>query len=339
MGQIDRQAIERAKRFDPFATLERWGYCLKKDGARHVSLRDGKDEIARGTFKDGSWVWCGKAADGIGDNIALVRHLRPDLSFRDAVETLDGRQLPSDIPRTFTSQDNQTQKFPKLPVGSADDRDEGRRYLMQERSISLETLKHSEACGMLRYCGNGVLFTGMDELMRVRSATKRMLVPEVSEDGKTRNKRDFFGSDKTYPAVIKGVPSEVHLVEGGVSALALRDLFNHMNRPEPTIIVTGGARVNLFFDNPAIVEKLRTAENVFVWQENESRPDIQAKTDLDHEKQIQRIITLRCNSEEGVFSGIPPEGIKDLADWNSRTKKIKSVETCASMHRQPSMVM
>lgn len=86
---LKNELITESKKIDPTSYLEKMGFKVRKDGARHLSVRSGHDEIYRISKKpDGHWVACDKTGRGIGDNIALVRDLEPGLCFFQAVEQL-----------------------------------------------------------------------------------------------------------------------------------------------------------------------------------------------------------------------------------------------------------
>lgn len=134
-----------------------------------------------------------------------------------------------------------------------------------------------------------------------------------------------------WSPIMRGDPGsrEVHLVERGVDALALRDIHRreHPNQPLPTVIVTGGARTLKWQDNPEAAQMLRDAQIVSIHTANErdgqGRPDPtrQQATDDAHEKQAQAVARIR-GTDNGIQFERPQLGIKDMAERNLTDLKI-----------------
>lgn len=300
---LNSERIIESKHINPTDYLERRGFKVQRDGTRHLSVRSGPDEIYRISKKpDGHWVACDKGGRGIGDNIALVRDLEPGLQFLEAVERLYNgpvvqREPLHPPPRARPA------RLPQTP----DNRHAGRIYLHQ-RGISGETLDQAEHCGFLRYTGGGVLFVGRDGQGNLRNVTKRLIAPAEGE----KPKRDLAGSDKSYPPILQGNPSVVWIVEGGVDALAAHDLAKRRGKLAPTVIVSGGAAVRVFLENPTVQALLLKAESVVVVRDNETTSKKQAETDSAHDLQTAHIIELRGRCADWR----PPAGVKDIADLN-----------------------
>lgn len=302
---LDTVKITESKRADPTVYLEGMGFTVRKEG-RHLSVRSGGDEHYRMTQKsDGHWVACNKTGQGIGDNIALVRDLEPGLGFLDAVARLtDG----PGVERKLIAEQPRRTRPARLPQTRAD-RHAGRVYL-HGRGISPDTLDHAERAGFLRYTGGGVLFVGRDASSGLRNITKRLIAPGSDDPPK----RDLAGSDKHYPPILPGNPRVVWIVEGGVDALAARDLAKRRGKAPPTVLVSGGAGVRRFLDNPTVQTLLLHADSVVVVRDNEATAKKQAETDTAHDLQIQRIKALRGNCADWR----PPVGVKDVAELNLR---------------------
>ena len=297
--------IVESKRTDPTAYLEGVGFTVRKEG-RHLSVRLGKDERYRITQKpDGHWVTCDKLGHGIGDNIALVRDLEPGIGFLDAVARLAEGPV---VKREPLPEPPRRDRPARLPQTRAD-RHAGRVYL-QGRGISPATLDHAERSGFLRYTGGGVLFVGRDGSGALRNVGKRLIAPGPDQPPK----RDLAGSDKTYPPMLPGNPRVVWIVEGGVDALAARDLALRRGKVPPTVLVSGGAGVRLFLDNPTVQTLLLQADTVVVARDNESTAKKQAETNAAHDRQIARIRELRGSCADWR----PPVGVKDVAELNQR---------------------
>ncbi|GEM_PF-1521713 len=307
--------LQRARTVDPTAMLEAHGFAVRMGTARR-----GSDEIRFDQHNDGHYVACGKGGrgDGIGDNIALVRYLT-GCGFREAVEELLGS-----LGNTWVWPAGTAQRHPALPVrmprfvDSA--RTDGREYL-RCRGITTETLDEAEAQGMLGYAGpwkewpGGVLFVGRDAGARPRSITKRLLQRYVDAEGEVWTKRDLTGSDKRYPPLLRGLADDVWLVEGGVDALALRELQRRAGHASSTVVVTGGASVLVWKDNESVRALLRAARTVVVARDWEGSPEKQANTDAGHTAQ-EEVVREILEPGVDVRTWWPPKGVKDLAALN-----------------------
>jgi len=126
-------------------------------------------------------------------------------------------------------------------------------------------------------------------------------------------KRDFKGSDKSFPAVLEGDPKNVWVVEGGVDALAVQDMYRMTDRPPPTVIVSGGANTISWVERCRDI--LQQADQVVLAHEREKDAETQAHTDAGHAKQIRRIEDI---TEQPVDEWRPPVGTKDFADYHLR---------------------
>ena len=167
--------------------------------------------------------------------------------------------------------------------------------------------------GFLRYTGGSVLFVGRDGRGAVRLVSQRLIAPTVDE----KPKRDLAGSDQTYPPILPGNPRGVWIVEGGVDALAARDLALRRGKVPPTVIVSGGAMVRCFLDHPTVQTLLLQADTVVVVRDNETTAKKQAETDFAHDRQIARIRELRGTCADWR----PPLGVKDVAELNLREQQ------------------
>jgi hypothetical protein len=296
----------------PASYLESRGFRVKREG-RHLSVRDGKEEVYRITEKEGGWVACDKNGRGIGDNIALVRHI-DHVSFTDAVKTLGGGYVERETIRQplehrKTEQPEPERERPSLPLSRSVDQVAGRDYL-SSRGISDTVIQRAEASGFVMHIGGGVAFVGRDKDGAIRSATKRDIDPNAAV-----SKRDFKGSDKSFPPMLKGNEASVWIVEGGVDALALHTMAERAGKAPPFVLVSGGANVRSFLDNPQVREVLKKAERITIACENEKDETTQAKTNEQHRRQADRVKEI--TGKDATLSR-PPEGIKDLAEMNQR---------------------
>ena len=311
---LDTVKITESNRIDPTTYLEGRGFTVRREG-RHLSVRAGGDERYRITQKsDGRWVACDKFGQGIGDNIALVRDLEPALGFLEAVARLAAGPVASREPLPERSRRERPARWPQTRA----DRQAGRVYL-RGRGLSVDTLDHAERSGFLRYARGGVLFVGRDAQGGWRNVAQRFIQPGPDE----KPKRDLAGSDKTYPPILPGNPRVVWIVEGGVDALATRDLALRRGKVPPTVLVSGGATVRCFLDHPTVQTRLLQAAAVVVVRDNERTEQRQAETDAAHDRQIARIRELRGTCGDWR----PPVGVKDVAELNLRERANSALST------------
>ena len=189
-----------------------------------------------------------------------MRDLEPALGFLEAVARLADGPVASREPMPEPPRRERPARWPQ----SRADRHAGRVYL-HGRGISPATLDHAERTGFLRYTGGGVLFVGRDGSGALRNVGKRLIAPGPDEPPK----RDLAGSDKQYPPILPGNPRVVWIVEGGVDALAARDLAMRRGKAPPTVLVSGGAGVRCFLDHPTVQTLLLHADSVVVVRDNE----------------------------------------------------------------------
>ncbi|MGE0106752.1 MAG: hypothetical protein AB7S53_07240 [Thiomonas sp.] len=296
--------------------LEAHGFTVKREG-RHASVRNGSgDEVYRLTQTSGRWVWCDLYGQNGGDVIALVRDMAPGTSFRDAVfELTSGAALVQRVQAPKPAPESPPTPL-ILPPFQPHQRSAGRAYLAG-RGISPATLDAAEAAGMLRYALGAVLFVGYDEARQPRSATQRLI-----DDDATPNKRDLRGSVKAFCPILPGDPATIWIVEGGTDALAVQDREGGNGQP-PTVIVTGGAGVRSFLDQPAIQSLLCEAARVVIACENEKDAETQARTDAHHVQQRDRVCGIAPDADVQLWR--PPAGCKDVAQLHARTVEVTDV--------------
>ena len=174
----------------------------------------------------------------------------------------------------------------------------------------MDTLDYAERSGFLRYARGGVRFVGRDGQGAWRLVSQRLIAPTVDE----KPQRDLAGSDQTDPPILPGNPRVVWIVEGGVDALATRDLALRRGKVPPTVIVSGGAGGRWFLDHPTVQTRLLHADSVVVVRAPERPERKQAETDAARDRQIARIRELRGNCGDWR----PPVGVKDVAELNQR---------------------
>lgn len=304
-NRVAEQDIQSARYLDPSRFLTQLGYTVKRDGKKHFSVLIGKDEAYRLTQKaDGKWLWVDNYGNNGGDNIDLVKELTGLSGFADRVYELAGAPSANYAP----IKPPPAPKPPRIPFESEQGRMIGRVYL-EERGISAETTLHAEKTGFLRYLSDGLLFVGYSA-NKVWNATKRAFDPDAEV-----KKRDFAGSDKSKPQILDGNSQSIWIVEGGVDALAVQDIAKSQGKTPPTVIVSGGSGVKSFLENPEIQEKIRAAKLVVVAGENEKNADVQAKTDAQHEAQLELVKALNPSAQAVIWKPESRMG-SDIADYN-----------------------
>lgn len=304
-NRVAEQDIQSARHLDPRRFLEQLGYTVKRDGKKHFSVLIGKDEAYRLTQKaDGKWLWVDNYGNNGGDNIDLVKELTGLSGFADRVYELAG--APSAIYAPIKPPP--APQPPRIPPESQQGRMLGRIYL-EERGISSETTLHAEKTGFLRYLSDGLLFVGY-QAGKAWNATKRAFDPDAEV-----KKRDFAGSDKSKPQILDGNSQSIWIVEGGIDALAVQDIAKRQGKTPPTAIVSGGSGVKSFLENPEIMEKIRAARLVVVAGENEKNADVQAKTDAQHEAQLELVKALNPSAQAVIWKPESRMG-SDIADYN-----------------------
>lgn len=312
-NRVAEQDIQSARHLDPSRFLTQLGYTVKRDGKKHFSVRNGKDEAYRLTCKnDGTWLWVDNYGTHGGDNIDLVKELTGLTGFADCVYELAGAPSASYAP----VKPPPAPKPPSIPTESEQGRMLGRMYL-EERGISQATTLHAEKSGFLRYLSDGLLFVGYSA-GKVWNATKRAFDPNAEV-----KKRDFAGSDKSKPQILDGNSQSIWIVEGGIDALAVQDIAKRQGKTPPTAIVSGGSGVKSFLENPEIMEKIRAARLVVVAGENEKNADVQAKTDAQHEAQLELVKALNPSAQAVIWKPESRMG-SDIADYNLNVQSQKS---------------
>jgi hypothetical protein len=301
--------IRRATNADPTPFLESRGFRVVWEG-RHGYILDGERKAYRITLQhDGQYVSRpNRGEEKIGDNIALARAVAPELSFREAVEALLIGAAVAPGSRSWEALPEQGLALPHNI-----DRDGGRRYLLSVRLIEPRVLDAAERAGAVRYGQGNVIFCGWDGDGRLRNAVLRSTGALTPKDKRIWN---LVGSDKAWPVVFPGEPSQVWIVEGGVDGLAVQSLCLRAGRTVPLVIVTGGIKVRKFLASPAVVAAVRAAKIVWLAREREKSVEAQAEADRDHAAQRASLEATMAGSGAELRIWEPPEGVKDVAELN-----------------------
>lgn len=311
-----KEVIEDAKRLSPLSFLQRHYQGVE------VNRRGDSIAVAgvlRADLKDGRWVACDWNSGAIGDNIALTQWVKPGTTFPDAIHELTGAQ--AEMPTRISTRSEKPADIRRPSIPYERGRGAGRDYLQKQRGISLDSIVAAEKAGALHYLDNAVVFLGRDDSKAIRAATLRHIKPVQLEDGSTLTKRDLADTDKTFPSVLPGNLARVVVVEGGINALAVRDMAIRRGEEPPTIVATGGVGVRKWItQNPALKDILERADSVTVMGEREigadGKPDPikQGKTDAARQQLADAIAGVRQGEVPGIT--MPPVGCKDVADWN-----------------------
>lgn len=187
---------------------------------------------------------------------------------------------------------------------------------IKSRGISRKTIDSAREAGFLDKTSSGIRFVGRDVSGNPKNAETRLIEPKKLGDKSTK----FIctpGSDRSYPPILPGCDhGEIHIVEGGFSALGLKEIMNRQGR-SPTIIVTGG-KDNISWLKHSHVQTLIKGAVITLHTENERSPEIQRQADEAIDKQCQAIMDKGAAT---VIKVRPPEEFKDNADLNKHIKQ------------------
>jgi hypothetical protein len=306
--------IWQARVTDPTTALAIYGFAVKWDRShKHAEVIDGNgDEVYRLTLKpDGCYVCCDHYGGPIGKfsgTIDLMMDIDSALTFGPAIKFLLDRY---DVVNTANKPKIIIPTKPQKPPFSCASL--CRKYL-RKRGIDSYIINISEEIDFISYCSSGVLAFGYDDNRILRNITLRSIYPTAP-----RQKINLPGSSKYYPQVLKGVKETVVIVEGFIDALALWSFKHKTNKNLPTVIVSSGAGIKSFIENPSIQHIFKKADMVWICDENEIDEDTQKRTDNQHQQQLEKIAKLV--GDERVRRFKLPNHHKDLAAFNLSTIK------------------
>lgn len=312
MRRFTSSEISIARMVEPSRFLGARGFDVHWDanGCHGSVIGSGGREAYRVSNIDGNYVFCTHDGEKVGrysKNIDLLMQL-DQISFLEAV----GRLLELDgAVEGATSRVAMPAREAMVTLPPEAGRERGREYLAH-RGISAETILEAERQGLVRYCADGVLFVGYDRENWPRCATKRATGQSVAKEAQ---KRDLLNSNKLYCPIFSGCPETLYIVEGGVDALALRDLAMRRAKRPPTAIISGGAMVRKFLANDKVKNLIANAERICVMCENESSEITQGKTDRQHALQADEVRALAPGGCQ-VMVRWPRAGSKDVAEQN-----------------------
>lgn len=334
------QAIQKASKLDlPTVLVKRYGnqIHLKSDGALPADSRDHM------SFKTHQVDSAGNKIDGTSFTVFrskipmasdkefypwAIKHQQPgkvSYGTLDAVIYLDHMLLGKPIPEKKTAiakellNGNFVQAQARAPVVKSIDakpiklnssplrmRDElTLNEYVKSRGISEKTLSNAILQGFCDRTWRGVRFIGRNKDQAMFAET-RLIKPYINNDGKTI--KHHSDGTKAFAPILRGTSGEIHVVEGGFDALALRQM--HLEAGEDhTIVMTCGNSQKEWLDVHADV--LNAASAVTIWKDVEESQEIQATTDR-YADELQQAIVEKYNATATIAS--PPCGC-DVAEW------------------------
>lgn len=323
---IFKETVNYVKQLDPTPLFEAQGYDVVRQG-RHLSIKEGRDEIFRSTYKEDEngvdrWLHTRKEhGDGIGDNIDLIKELlNEDISFTEAVyQLLGGPELSGEQVKLKAYEKRENPQKLRLPIETDRAVEICENWLKKDRGISQETIDWASTCYFIYKTENGPLFVGYDNLeydsiaWQEKYISKRCITPEKTKDGEKVKKRSFRGSDATYVPILPGASRDLYVVEGGIDALAVHDMHKRKGKETPWVIVTGGASNEKWYERHFTRKFMPNINDVYICYENEKDEKTQNKTDALHNKQVEMI---KDKFNKNVYKWRPEPQYKDVADQN-----------------------
>jgi hypothetical protein len=307
-ARIDASDI---KQISPVKYLLSQGFLVKREGWHHSVVDLQGDERYRLTEKpNGHWLWCDHYGNQGSDCLDLVKEIEPTLSYFERILRLTGSSVIDQGNRQKLKLRHVNR--PILPVQTELVKVQGQAYL-QKRGISISIIKEAEQQGFLKYCSDGILFCGYDQMNKeIASVTKRATYSNLEVQ-----KKDLWGSDNSQPAILKGSSKTLWFVKGGADALALHDIAKRQRQKSPMVVVTGGARIYSCLKNEYIQMLTSKCSTVIMAYENEDSPLKQIKTDAGHDRQ-REIIKKLTGRDVQVWRS---SGARDLAELNALQMK------------------
>lgn len=316
----------KAKQVDlPVLISERYDIALAPDGKRNFDA-DGEG-FRLGLKRDqqtGDEVWLATGSV-TGDAVQTVQQLEAarmgrELTKTQAVEVIEGFQKGR--PQTVRSAEHVSVSSQsasvKLPA-KADNKSDDLLAYVQSRGISWSTITEAESDGFLQRSEAGLTFIGRDADGNIKQAETRLMKPFANEDGKEIRFLCAAGSDRSFPPILRGSPDsrEVHIVEGGFDALAVREREARQGQ-QPTIIMTGGKDSQAWLKHDHI-KAILADKKVVIWRDNEKSPEVQAEADAAFAKLCEGL--QEAGVKEGTYRWPDDSAIKDVADLNKHEKE------------------
>lgn len=266
---------------------------------------------------NGEHIWLANGS-AVGDAVQVVQqldksYLKKVTSKTESIQVIEDFMITHSSSKTASSSSKQVDTTPrdfKLTDSYRDTTGVIYNYI-NERGISWKTFNEAQEVGFVDKTSAGARFIGLDANGQPRNAETRLVEPKMIGEKLTK----FIcapGSDRSFPPVLPGSDKgEVHIVEGGFSALGLKEIMNREGRA-PTIIVSGGKDNVSWLKHEHIKALIKDAE-ITLHTENEKTPEIQIAADAAAKKQCE---VLRKAGANKIVMQAPPSQFKDNADFN-----------------------
>lgn len=314
----------KAKQVDlPALVAERYDIALSPDGKRNFDTDEGFRLGMKRDQQTGDEIWLATGSV-TGDAVQTVQQLESarmgkELSRSEALEVIEGFQKGR--PQTVRSAEQTSAPAQptsiKLPAKADRNSDDLLGYV-QGRGISWSTVTAAESEGFLQRSEGGLTFIGRDADGNIKQAETRLMKPFTNADGKEVRFLCAPGSDRSFPPILHGSPDskEVHIVEGGFDALAVREREARRGN-HPTIIMAGGKDSQKWVEHDHI-KGLLADKRVVIWRDNEKNEEVQAEADAAYKKLCQSL--QEAGVKEGTYRWPDDPAIKDVADLNKHEK-------------------
>lgn len=321
------ERYRKAKQVDlPALVAERYDIALAPDGKRNFDADEQGFRLGMKRDKQtGDEVWLATGSV-TGDAVQTMQQLEAakmgkELSRSEAIEVIEGFQKgrPQAVRSAEQASAPAQPTSIKLPAKADRNSDDLLGYV-QGRGIAWSTVTAAESEGFLQRSENGLTFIGRDADGKVMQAETRLMHPFNNADGKEVRFLCAPGSDRSYPPILRGSPAsrEVHIVEGGFDALAVREREGRKGN-SPTILMAGGKDSQAWLKHDHIKAILADKE-VVVWRDNEKSPEVQTEAD-EAFKRLYVGMREAGVDEDNIYTSKPTAGIKDVADLNKIEKE------------------
>lgn len=266
---------------------------------------------------NGEQIWLANGT-AVGDAVQVVQqldksYLNKATSKNEAIKVIENFAITHGASMSASSSNARSQATSqefKLNNSHRDTSGVIAEYI-KSRGIGWKTFNNAVEAGFADKTSDGVRFIGLDADGQPKNAETRLIVPRIL-GGKLTMFICTPGSDRSYPPILPGTDKgEVHVVEGGFSALGLKEIMSRQGK-SPTIIVSGG-KDNTSWLKHAHIQALISGANVTLHTENEKTDEIQAVADEAANKQCE---ALRKVGAGKIVMQRPPAQHKDNADLN-----------------------
>lgn len=315
----------KAKKVDlPALITERYGIDFSFGGSGKNGDAHGEG-LRVGLTRDkqtGEEIWLANGTSQ-GDAVQAVQQLEKakmgnDISKTQAIEIIEdfGKDRPASTKATSSSI-NLSRNSIQLPAKADRNSDDLLTYI-QGRGIAWSTVGEAESEGFLQKSEKGLTFIGRDADGKVMQAETRLMKPFKDDNGKEIRFLCVEGSDRSYPPILLGSPQsrDVHIVEGGFDALAVRERESRRDR-FPIIIMAGG-KDNTKWTEHAHIRDLMANKTITVWRDNEKSLKVQAEADEAFQKLT---VSLQQAGVRDLVVSRPPSNLKDVAELNKCEKE------------------